>query len=46
MEELVVLVVELCVRLPRLPPLSLEVDAGVVDDTVVVHVDGDYVERC
>lgn len=39
-----VLVVEVGVRLPRLPPLRLEVDAGVVDDAVVVGVQGNQVE--
>lgn len=38
MEVLVVVVVEDAVRLPRLPPVGLEVDAGVVDDAVVVEV--------
>lgn len=44
-EELMMLVMELRVRLPWLPPLGLEVDARVVDDTVVVHVDSHSVER-
>lgn len=38
MEELMVLVVELGVRLPRLPPLRLERDARVVQNAVVVVV--------
>lgn len=33
-----VVVVEDAVWLPRLPPVCLEVDAGVVDDAVVVEV--------
>lgn len=37
-EVLVVVVVEDAVRLPRLPPVRLEVDARVVDDPVVVDV--------
>lgn len=38
MEVLVVVVMEDTVGLPRLPPLSLEVDPGVVDDAVVIQV--------
>ena len=44
-EVLVVVVVEDAVRLPRLPEVSLEGDAGVVDDPVVVGVQQDNGER-
>ena len=44
-EVLVVVVVEDGVRLPRLPPLPLEGDAGVVEDAVVVRVHEDRAER-
>ena len=33
-----VVVMENAMRLPRLPPVSLEIDAGMVDDTVIVDV--------
>jgi len=36
-----VIVVEDAIRLPRLPPAPLKVDAAVVDDAVVVGVDQD-----
>ena len=45
MKVLVVVVVEDGVRLPRLPPLPLERDAGVVEDAVVVRVNQDRAER-
>lgn len=35
---LMMVVVENTVRLPRLPPVSLEIDSGMVDDSVVVDV--------
>lgn len=38
MEELMMLVMELRVGLPRLPPLRLEWDARVIQNTVVVVV--------
>lgn len=38
------LVVELRVRLPRLPPLRFEVNAGMVDYAVIVVVDRYSVE--
>lgn len=38
-------VVEDAVRLPRLPEVPLERDAGVVDDAVVVGVDQHHGER-
>ena len=41
---LVVVVVEDGVRLPRLPPLPLEGDTGVVEDAVVVRVHQDRAE--
>ena len=44
-EVLVVVVVEHGVGLPRLPPLPLEGDAGVVDDAVVVGVQQDHAVR-
>lgn len=44
-EVLVVVVVEHGVGLPRLPPLPLEGDAGVVDDAVVVRVQQDHAVR-
>lgn len=37
-EVLVVVVVEDAVRLPWLPPVRLESDAGMVDDAVIVNV--------
>ena len=44
-EVLVVVVVEDAVGLPRLPEVSLEGDAGVVDDPVVVGVQQNHGER-
>jgi len=38
MEILMMVVMEDTIRLPRLPPVSLEVDTGVVDDTMVVQI--------
>lgn len=37
-------VVEIRIWLPGLPPVSLEVDTGVVDDAVVVVVESHRVE--
>jgi len=44
MEELVMLVVEVGIGLPGLPPLRLEVDTGVVDYAMVIGVDGYHIE--
>ena len=44
-EVLVVIIVEDCVRLPRLPKVALERDARVVEDAVVVGVHQDEAER-
>lgn len=41
MEVLMVIVMEDAIWLPWLPPITLEVDTRVVDDTVIVGVDQD-----
>lgn len=42
---LMVVVVEHAIRLPRLPPLSLESDSRVLHDTVIVRVKSQSVKR-
>ena len=46
MEVLVVVVVEDTVRLPWLPPESLEGDTGVVNDAVIVNVEEHHAVKC
>ena len=46
MEVLVVVVVEDAVRLPGLPPESLEGDPGVVNDAVIVNVEEHHTVKC
>lgn len=43
-EVLVMVVMEDGVRLPGLPPKRLEVDSRVVNDAVVIRVEGDHIE--
>lgn len=45
MEVLMVIVVEDAIWLPWLPPVGLEVDAGMVDDAMVVQVSQDRHEN-
>ena len=46
MEVLVVVVMEDAVRLPRLPPESLEGDPRMVNDAVIVNVKQHYTVKC
>ena len=46
MEVLMVVVVEDTVRLPGLPPESLEGDPGVVNDAVIVDIEEHHAVKC
>lgn len=44
MEELVMFIMEFCIRLPGLPPLSLKINSGMVDNAMIICINGDNVE--
>lgn len=44
-EILMVIVVENRIGLPGLPPIGLEIDSGMVNDSMIIRVDGHHVEH-
>jgi hypothetical protein len=40
-----VVVVKNGIRLPRLPPICFEIHSGMIDDAMVIRVQGNDVER-